>query len=440
MDLNKKTTVGGQQYVRGNDANFDRVLNTPNTTNANATVLNGITLQNKKLDNIVIGRETVNRKDGTSEEAVRYAGEAVDGFSLETEAATLGLQQYNVTNGIDVTSTDNTKNGLVVIKKAAAGNTNFTVTGQENDSEAKGKVNAVTGSKLNTRIFGNKSLDVTNAAAQNSVRFVAATNAAGNLVIVNDAPTATNPLVGDKNKSSFKTIKLDDVQYGRVTSNIDKLPKTVDGTTYYQSPISAAADRNSAGTVGKKTVDTYFYRGTNETTIAQMDALKAKGGTVSYAGHALMYGIDNSYHGNLGDPNSNSFGDADRAVEGKGNFVQANVNMADRTIAGNIFNVWEVQPGAAGSAQVTKQDNLVNFKGKIFGNTAKGESQLAYGTDKTEGTFKGTFFGPNADELGGAVNSVTTPYGAPAWGGVFGAEKVVTPKLTPPGGNANQTE
>ena len=85
----------------------------------------------------------------------------------------------------------------------------------------------------------------------------------------------------------------------------------------------------------------------------------------------------------------------------------------------------------------------MNFNGKVFGNTAKGESQLAYGPNKDKGTFKGTFFGKNADELGGSVNSVNSEYGKAAWGGVFGAEKVVAPTTSvepPKDGNANQTE
>ena len=125
-------------------------------------------------------------------------------------------------------------------------------------------------------------------------------------------------------------------------------------------------------------------------TIAQMNALPTDG-NIEYAGHALMYGIDNSYHGDLGDPDTNAFGGTDKPQAGKGNFVEATVNMGDRTVTGNIFNVWEVKP-AEGDTNVFKQDNLVNFKGDIFGNPAKGESNLAYG-DKDKGAFKGSFYG-----------------------------------------------
>ena len=406
--------------------------------------MNGKTLQNQNLDNIVIGRETINRADGTPKESVRFAGKGIDTVSSPDASGTLTLQEYNVANGVNVTDANNELKGLVVIKRASPTSSLFNVEGQENAS-APSNIAKSTGSDLNTRIFGNKYRDVSNTAAENSVRFVANKDANGNYVIVNDAATPTNPLVGANNKSSFKTIRLDNVQYGRVTSNLDKLNTVsdIDGITYYESKISSAKDRQ-AGLKG--TVDTYFYRGTKETDIGQMNDLKAASGNIAYAGHALMYGIDNSYHGPLGDPNSNAFGDGDKAVAGQGNYVQANLSLADRKLTGNIFNVWEVTPnvnGVLSDTNVYKEDKLVKFEGTVFGNTAKGTSQLAYGPNKDLGTFKGTFFGKDGAELGGAVNSVTDAYGAPAWGGVFGAQKVVTPKIPEgpkPGGNANQTE
>lgn len=412
LNLNEQTTVGGQQYVRQDGSDFDRVLNPSNDTNANATVLNGITLQNTKLENIVIGRETVQRVDGP-QAIIRFAGEAIDGISNVTSADTLQLQETNTTNGNQVGTSNFETNGLVYVSRDGQ-ETNFTAQGEESAST------------LSTRIFGNKYRDDANTAAVNSYRYTGTAGENGVISTVEDFDTA-----------SFSPIKLDNVQYGRITSNIDALgaDDLQEGINYYESDIVAKSTPGS--------VDTYFYRGTGETTIAQMNAMQATGGTVAYAGHALMYGIDNSYHGNLGDPNSNSFGGGDTAIQGGGNLVQANVNMADRTIAGNIFNVWEVrQAGTDGSENVVVQDNLVNFSGNVFGNTAKGTSQLAYGNDQTAGTFKGTFYGPQANELGGSVNSVTTGYGDPAWGGVFGAEKIQeTVIITPPqDGNANQTE
>ena len=381
------------------------------------------------MDNIVVGRETVERQ-GVKESLLRYVGKSVDGFSDKTEAETTSLQVTNAANGINVESGNFTTNGLVSIDKIGATN-QFAVTGQED--KVTGMQTAIAdGSTLSTRIFGNRSVDLNNAATKNSARFLGKVNAQGNYDITGLGLTAAEN--GTANK--FETTKLNNVQYGRVTSTIDKLEdsKLKAGTKYYQSVL---VDTRNPVKAGNDTVDTYFYRGIGETTVAQMDALQAKGGKVEYAGHALMYGIDNAYHGNLGDPDSNSFGGTDKPVAGKGNFVQATVDMGNRTVEGNIFNVWQVTP--AQGDDVFKQDKLVNFNGQIFGNTAKGESQLAYG-DKDKGAFKGSFYGNQAQEFGGSVNSVDKGYGNAAWGGVFGANQVVPPTITPEDGNANQTE
>ncbi|MGP5361121.1 transferrin-binding protein-like solute binding protein [Psychrobacter celer] len=416
-----KPTVGGQQYVRGSNAKFDRELNPTPADSGNATVLNSKNIQNKKLDNIVLGRETVDRK-GVKESFLRYSGEAVDGFSDKSSAETQGLQEYNVDNGIDVTSTDNTLNGLVSIDRSAT-NGVYTVEGQENSRASIG-YNA-DGSTTSTRIFGNKYRDVNNTAEFNSARFVGATKADNTLDISSL----------DDDTKAFENIKLNNVQYGRVTSNIDKLEEGAlqDNIKYYEAQVVNKG--------GNDTVDTYFYRGTGETSIDQMNALQEKGGKFDYAGSALMYGIDNSYHGDLGSPDSNSFGGTDLPVAGKGNFVKATVDMDTRKVSGNVFNVWEVTPNESNS-NVFRQDNVVDFKGDIFGNTVKGDANLSYKED-SKGVFKGSFFGKNAEELGGSLNSIEKGYGNAAWGGVFGANKVVAPTVTPPtpeDGNANQTE
>ena len=235
-------------------------------------------------------------------------------------------------------------------------------------------------------------------------------------------------------------MKLNNVQYGRVTTNIDKLENIAtigrDGTLYYQSEIVA---KDASG----KNVDTYFYRGTGETSVPNMKAFfenKANidKGTVSYAGHAVMYGIDNTFHGNQGNPDTNAPGATDQPIAGGGNFVQANVDINKREVNGTIFNVWGVSPNGTGTPTKYVKDNLVSFGGKINGNTAKGESQLAYGS-QDKGAFKGSFFGPNAEEFGGSVNSIDDGlYGKAAWGGVFGTQKVVGAPIVD--GNANQTE
>lgn len=514
-NLNKTETVGGQQYVRGPEANFDKTLNPTASNTGNETVLNSKTLQNQKLDNILVGRETVERKD-QSEAVLRLAGEAVDGFSDNSSANTLGLQDLNGAGTVGQTQTrvtpdfetagtpvggnvnqyytaegvaipgltyntanltptangypvyDNTgapllvngeaqyltttttnpvvngnniqvnndagtltglnaeQRGLVGVRKTATG---YNVSGQEDLTGSNKAGNVINANKLSTHIFGNKYRDVNNAAPVNSYRFVKALENGE----YKDIDPATN---------SIETIKLNHVQYGRVTSNIDKLNPVAtigkDGTLYYQSEIVAKDN-----TAGNENVDTYFYRGTGETSVDNMTAFfKDQGnidkGTVSYAGHAVMYGIDNTFHGNQGNPDTNAPGATDQPIAGGGNFVQANVDINEREINGSVFNVWGVAPSAGGAPTKFIKDDLVTFGGKINGNTAKGESQLAYGS-KDKGAFKGSFFGPNAEEFGGSVNSIDDGrYGKAAWGGVFGTKKVEGAPIVD--GNANQTE
>ena len=546
-NLNATATVGGQQYKRGATANFDRTLNSNLANTGNETVLNSKTLQNTKLDNIVVGRETVKRLD-QDEAILRLAGEAVDGFSNNSSGNTLGLQQHNADGGaetrikprfntstttganagdpfatqyytaqgqlvdgvkfyynpsitpgaannsdVSTTSTDGiplyTANGQPLLYTTGTGpsatsvpvylktdsvttgttgnppatignkiqvNSNvsaatgiragagtqqeaglvtidtgstagsYAVKGQEDQTGQRANV-TVDGSNKTTRIFGNKYRDVTNAAVTNSYRFT------GNLNAANEY--ATDPSLG------LQAIKLNNVQYGRVTSNIDKLDNAATAnkgdTTYYQSEISNAGTRIANGTPGQ--VDTYFYRGTGETNVADMKSFFANQGnidkgTVSYAGHAVMYGIDNTYHGNRGNPDTNAPGNGEIAKNGVGNLVQANVDIATKKITGSVFNVWTLNNGAK---DIYRKDDLVTFKGNINGNTAKGESQLAYGS-KDKGAFKGSFFGAQAQEFGGSLNSIDDGlYGKAAWGGVFGTQKVTQVIVD---GNANQTE
>lgn len=210
--------------------------------------------------------------------------------------------------------------------------------------------------------------------------------------------------------------KLADVQYGRVTGNLDPLKLTKaeikkGGLVYKQSPYLTKGS--------KQAVDTYFYRGTNATTVEQMADLP-KGKELTYKGHALMYGLDNSFHGNVGDSVPSAFGQNN--AHAIGNFVIAKVDLDKATVKGSVYNQWQQE----GSPE-TYADALVGFDGNIFGNTILGEAQRVYNTsDKAD--FRASFFGKTGEELGGSINSITWQerYGqeGDAWGGVFGASRV----------------
>ena len=206
------------------------------------------------------------------------------------------------------------------------------------------------------------------------------------------------------------------VQYGRVTTNLD-----------VNAGESGYPDGFIRNPFGKKnddgTVDNYFYRGTNATTIEQMAALPSNQ-TAVYNGHALMYGIDNSFHGGGKRNLPNAFAGATNGY-GLGNFVEARVNFGTKRVLGEVYNQWLLDPT---KSDVTK-DNLVRFQGNITGNTVVGTADRTYVNGDDNATFKASFFGEKAEELGGSFNSVKDAdkygdaYGQNDWGGVFGATK-----------------
>ena len=92
---------------------------------------------------------------------------------------------------------------------------------------------------------------------------------------------------------------------------------------------------------------------------------------------------------------------------------------------GKVYNEWLLDASKA----ATTRDNLVQFQGTITGNTVVGTADRTYIAGDDNATFKASFFGEKAEELGGSFNSVKdadkygAAYGSGDWGGVFGASK-----------------
>ncbi|EHM55473.1 hypothetical protein HMPREF9080_00726 [Cardiobacterium valvarum F0432] len=219
-----------------------------------------------------------------------------------------------------------------------------------------------------------------------------------------------------------KPMTLTRVQYGRVSNNLDLDA----GQTGYRDNFmrSSFTHKNDDGGV-----DNYFYRGVDATSIEQMAALPSNQSAV-YHGHALMYGIDNSFHGSTGNKGRdlpNAFAPAGSTAKGigLGNFVEARVNFGTKRVTGEVYNTWLLDP----TKNVTTKDKLVQFQGKITGNTVVGSADRAYLAGDDNATFKASFFGDKAQELGGSFNSVkdtdrySDAYGTNDWGGVFGATR-----------------
>ena len=218
------------------------------------------------------------------------------------------------------------------------------------------------------------------------------------------------------------------VQYGRVSNQLD-LDAGKEG--YPDGFVRNYFQRKGSD----DSVDNYFYRGTNATTIEQMAALPSNQIAV-YNGHALMYGIDNSYHNytktadGKKQPLPNAFAPSGSAAAkpeglGLGNFVTVAANFGTKRVSGEVYNQWLLDPS---KAELTP-NTLVQFAGDIVGNTVVGVADRTYVDGRDDATFKASFFGQNAEEIGGSFNSVkdndkyASAYGTDDWGGVFGATK-----------------
>lgn len=206
---------------------------------------------------------------------------------------------------------------------------------------------------------------------------------------------------------------LQHVQYGRLTNNIDVLKEKNDKSP--QTIVYRQFQEHGA----PNSVDTYFYRGTHRTTLDQMKAVIAKGGEVEYYGHALTYGIGPKVEvtkaGSL--PTAYGLASSEATI---GNFVYAKYDTAKGTVAGDIYNF--INTDVANKPDNFVKQKLVTFTGDVFGNTVVGKATKLSGNE--EGSLTASFFGSQANELGGSISSITREqgYAQPKWGAVFGAK------------------
>jgi len=273
-----------------------------------------------------------------------------------------------------------------------------------------------------TRIFGRYHLAY---AEDNTVNPVSLNSYSGVRTFVAEYD-ADNQNRATQYSIGARPMTLTRVQYGRVSNNLDLDA----GQTGYADNFmrSDFVRKNDDGGV-----DNYFYRGIDATSIEQMAALPSNQLAV-YNGHALMYGIDNNYHGatdSAGRDLPNAFapeGASGTSRIGLGNFVEARANFNNKRVTGEVYNTWLLDP----SKNTTTKDVLVRFQGSITGNTVVGSADRDYGVYKTsddDATFKASFFGDKAQEMGGSFNSVKDTdrygdaYGTNDWGGVFGATR-----------------
>ena len=402
-------------------------------------VLNAEDLQDKDMKNVILGAEVYTDAKDASGNIIRVA---VNRYAGKINGDDAVARTYTTTSYDDATNTF-TKTGSVTVNntplqlrndtRIAAANT-YTAfpTGDTATSNTSGlafqgaTTNAVTAGTsvtsalendkdlTDTRLFGSKAFDVNNTATSNSYRAISSTNnAAGNMTYADAA--------------KFENIKLDNVQYGRVSNNIDALSSATIGSEIVSGQKIVGTSPLAFN--DPHAVNTYFYRGINQSTLPQMAALDQKG-MFTYYGHALTYGINGDLNASSG-LKSNSAG-ASQTVTTLGDFVKATYDVANKRVTGDIYNV-KYTNGTSGV-----ENNLINFKGDVNGNTVVGSStNVANGQ---VGALKASFYGDQAQELGGAVNSIATDtYGTSTWGGVFGAKRDIAPTPTNSGNIATPT-
>lgn len=468
FDANTNTTVQSGHYVRNELSTFDRFANTNPENTGNAGTIANPTLnnQNPYLSNYMVGAEGTGANDIW---AINYIGEFVEGPSGK---------EVNV-EGLEVV-TQYTTDSLDLNGKKALNEVELSVDPQ--DQETRGSIQrhnkAIVGKDVITFTDDKKTNVVANTAGKESGLYALGTakdalgrekvkeeyisgaeneelkagNGAGKAFFFGKnykdwALNAKSVDTSEKRKAAQATIaansykadfdskgvlagnveelKLTNVQYGRLTTNIDRLETDPRGDE--KEMVLVPRQLKEKGTAGS--VDIYFYRGTNETTTDQMKAIVAKNQEINYRGHALTYGIspflDVKSAANVGLPNS--FGVATKEGENNreafGNFVQATLKTtgAKGELTGSIYNFVNKVASGDEKGSFTKQD-LITFDGQLLGNTIVGGATNV--ATKEDGNFRASFFGENAEELGGNITSVVSGYSKATWGAVFGAERV----------------
>ncbi len=272
-------------------------------------------------------------------------------------------------------------------------------------------------------VYGNKTFTYEVGKTNNTDYFDNFANDGGN----------NAPFTGAFNKKTgyYASKELKHVQYGRVTSAISGLLPSdlkegrVDGTV-----VGIYGRYGADGTE-----NTYFARGNNRTSNADIAKLS---GNLTYSGHAVAYGLDNSYNKvaavtSSGIPNAIGSAAAGNGYSlWSGNHVNATIDTSKKTVEGSINNIWSNGKTQSNGDLDVQRVDLVTFKGDFGANgNMIGTSEVAEGAaankkltaDERKGDFRAALFGSNGEEMAGNVKSSSNE-AEKAWGASFGAAQV----------------
>ena len=409
-DLLEKSSVGAKNVVK-NSSNLTTNFSSATDSTSNTPELMNVQSPDKDLKTLVVGKAPDNK--GTVKVAYLAGLE-----NLSKAAPTDGKLTFEA--AVKAKKDDKAKDdkATVSVYTVQAGRKNYTENyGDGDDPKSKLKVLNAKGE---------------DASAGNELRKPKSDNTS----IVGQMYGAKITNVkedGEETNAPFTQKPYKNVQYGSLTSALHAQDiSTLENGDEVDTKI---AKYGYTGTPG--TEDNYFYRlNENNMDVAGLKKLKNDNPNtvLKYDGHAVTYGIDNSWVGPA-KPKANSVPTAIVAAEKapelgliSGTHVTAKINLNTNVVEGNLYNKWY-----DGALKGDKDVRLVDFTGSMSenGNIA-GTSHN--NINNTGGLF-GASLNKEATEMGGVVSSNDHTAGG-KWGAVFGAqltgrETVPSAKVTP---------
>ena len=395
-DLLKESSVGAKNVVK-NDSNLTTNFSSKTDSTSNTPELMNVQSPDNELKTLVVG-QAVDKKDGKVK--VAYLA---------------GLDK------LKAAPTD----GKLTFEAAAKAKKDD----KAKDDKAKAKDDKVTvsvytveaGRKNYTENYGGKIADpekktVADPADTDKLREPDHTSIVGQMYGAKITDVKED---GKETNAPFTQKPYKNVQYGSLTSALHAQDISTLGDG--DEKDTKIAKYGYTGTPG--TEDNYFYRlNENNMDVAGLKKLKNDNPNtvLKYDGHAVTYGIDNSWTGEA-KAKTNSVPTAIVAAEKapesgliSGTHVTAKINLNTNAVEGNLYNKWY-----DGALKGDKDVRLVDFTGSMSenGNIA-GTSHN--NIDNTGGLF-GASLNKEATEMGGVVSSNDHTAGG-KWGAVFGAQ------------------
>ena len=394
-DLLEKSSVGAKNVVK-NRSNLTTNYSSAKDSTSNTPELMNVQSPDKELKTLVVG-QAVDKKDGKVK--VTYLAGLEN---LSKAAPTDGKLTFEA--AVKAKKDDKAKDdkATVSVYTVQAGRKNYT---ENYGDDPKSKL----------KVLNAKGED---ASAGNELRKPKSDNTS----IVGQMYGAKITNVkedGEETNAPFTQKPYKNVQYGSLTSALHAQDISTLGDG--DEKDTKIAKYGYTGTEG--TEDNYFYRlNENNMDVAGLKKLKNDNPNtvLKYDGHAVTYGIDNSWVGPA-KPKANSVPTAIVAAETaaesgliSGTHVTAKINLNTNVVEGNLYNKWY-----DGALKGVKDVRLVDFTGSMSenGNIA-GTSHN--NINNTGGLF-GASLNKEATEMGGVVSSNDHTAGG-KWGAVFGAQ------------------